>query len=336
MTRLWPRTSFLALPCFSLLVSACGGTARTTSNQSLSSALSFPVGVETSCNAALMQLSPKLEASLDLVSIAASPTVTLTSSGGVITATVNGTTSPLAPVKFTAISGASATVVAGQTLTVPTSTITASAPSSPEENATLPVEGGSITFSGDSFFLSLEMSLEGSEGPGTIAAVFECTAAGKAPTDCTCSAGDVCSCGSTATPPPGVYTGCSTYLNDVGTSGGGAEGGDTTVTLAEQNGKLTMTLGGGPNPVASGTLDLTPTSAATATISGGQSLGKQGSSPSDSCTPGGDLWSPPAWPVSVNGGSLTTDGQWLTVSIVGTSPCSTGQRLAILCPARSP
>jgi hypothetical protein len=177
-----------------------------------SSPLSFPVGVETSCNATLMQLSPNLEFGQDLASPASATTVTLTSSRGVITATINGTTSPLAPIQFTAISGASATVVPGQTLTVPTSTITASAPASPDENAALPVEGGSITFAGDSFFLSLEMPLQGSEG--TVAAAFLCAAAEKAPTDCACPAGEACSCSSTSTPPLGVYTQCSTVVDE--------------------------------------------------------------------------------------------------------------------------
>lgn len=338
------RTSFLAASCLSALVSlvslvsACGGTATspgvdgdTTSTQSLSSPLSFPVGVETSCDAVLTQLSPNLNASTVLQSATSSPTVTLTSSGGVITATIDGTSYPLAPVQFTAISGASATVLPGQTWTVPISTVTASDPASPSESALLPVEGGSIALIGDGFFLSLEMSL-GSEGAGTVAAAFECTAVGKAPTDCACAAGEVCSCGSTSTPPLGVYTQCSTVLQDVASSGG-VTGGNTTVTLAAQNGELTMTLGGGPDPSS---LDLTPTSAATATISGGQSLGGPGASSSNACTPGGDLWNPPDWPIAVSSGSLTTDGQWLTVSLAGTSPCSTKQRLAIVCPTRTP
>ncbi len=342
------RTSFLAAPCLSALVSlgslvsACGGAATspgvdgdTTSTQSLSSPLSFPLGVETSCDAVLTQLSPNLEATTDLQSATSYPTVTLTSSGGVLTATIDGTSYPLAPVQFTAISGASATVLPGQTWTVPLSTVTASDPGSPGESAVLPVEGGSIALIGDGFFLSLEMSL-GAEGAGTVAAAFECTAAGKAPTDCACAAGEVCSCGSTATPPLGVYTQCSTVLQDVASSSGGVTGGNTTVTLAAQDGELTMTLGGGPNPVATGSLDLTPTSAATATISGGQSLGGPGASSSNACTPGGDLWNPPDWPIAVASGSLTTDGQWLTVSLAGTSPCATKQRLAILCPTRTP
>jgi hypothetical protein len=280
-----------------------------------------------------MQLSPSLEAGLDWVPTASSPAVTLTSSGGIVTATINGTTSPLAALRFTAVSGASATVESGQTLTVPTSTISVAAPTSPEVNATLPVEGGSLTFTGDSFFLSLEMSLPGSEG--TVAAAIDCTAAGKAPTDCTCPAGEACTCSSASAPPLGVHTQCSTELHDVGTAGG-TEGGDTTVTIAEQNGALTMTLGGGPNPVATGTVDLTPTSAATATIAGGQSFGGQVAPPSNSCTPGGDLWTPPEWPIAVESGSLTTDGQWLTVALAGTSPCASAERLTILCPVRAP
>ncbi len=213
------RTSFLALSLpaclssFALVVSACGGAAAgqdETSTKSLSSALSFPVGVETSCSTALMQLSPGLEASYDWApSVTPSagsslPTVTLTSSGGVISATINGTTSPTTPIRFTALSGASAAVVPGQSLTVPTSTLSLSGTPSTSANAVLPIEGGSITFTGDSFFLSLETSLGGASG--TISAAVDCVAAGKAPIDCTCSAGEACSCAFLhRLPPLGVY-----------------------------------------------------------------------------------------------------------------------------------
>ena len=331
------RTSFVHASfgtLVSLVLAACGGEKDPAGDtSSLSSPLSFPVGVETACSASIMQLSAHVQLTMGLVVPGAPPTVTLTSSDGVVTATVNGTTPAIGPLKLTAISGASASVLPGQTLTVPTATLTAAAPTAPAVLAALPVEGGSINFDGDSFFLSLEMSLQGTDGPAAVAASFECTAPKPAPADCTCPAGDhTCACSAPSSPPLGVYTQCSTDL-DLDGSGGG--GGDTTVTLAEQNGQLTMTLGG-TNPVATGSLDLTPTSAGTATIPGGQSLGAAQASASASCKPGGDLWTPPAWPLSVTSGGLTTDGKWLTVSLVGTSPCSTEERLAIMCAPPSP
>jgi len=299
--------------------------------------LGFPIGVETACSATVMQLSAHLQATTGLQQPGEPATVTVTSSNGVLTATVSGTFDPIAPVAFIATSNTSASVQAGQTLTVPTETLTAADPSSPATSTALPVSGGSMTLDGDSFFMSLELPLQGTDGPAAIAVTLACTAGAPSwtTTGCACPAGDLsCTCNgaAAATLPLGVYTQCSTDLEQVGPSG--LCGGDTTVTLANDDGNLTVTVGGS-QPIVTGTLGLTSTNAAVAAIPGGQSFGAAQASATLSCTPEPDAPMQSAWPLSVTSGTVTTDGQWLTFSLVGTSPCSTEERLAIVCAAQS-
>ncbi len=272
-----------------------------------------------------MQLSAHLQSTTGFEQTTEPATVTVTSSNGVLTATVSGTRDPIAPVTFIATSNASASVQPGQTLTVPVATITTVAPGSPEISTALPVSGGSMSLDGDTFFMSLELPLQqGTDGPAAIAVAFACSAG--APSGTTTE-------GAAFTALPlGIYTQCSTDLEQV--AAGGLSGGDTTVTLANDGGNLTLTVGGS-QPLVTGTLGLTSINAAAATIPSGQSFGAAQASATLSCAREPYVPMESEWPLSVTGGTVTTDGQWLTFSLVGTGPCSTEERLAIVCGAQS-